>query len=166
MSEFGVKQKSIIGEELKNSVLDDYLNNITTKMKEWNDNLIRQETKTFTERPNAPDIYPIELTIEDLDADKNEVQLTIDLNVYVMPDFKIALTMLKEQADVAAESKYSRILVEVIESWSECYVKRIANFREVVEDEMDRYMSVFNNEGYLIKESKAKRLFREEAAGG
>ena len=82
-------------------------------MKEWNDNLmIRQETKTFTERPNAPDIYPIELTIEDLDADKNEVQLTIDLNVYVMPDFKIALTMLKEQADVAAESKYSRILVE------------------------------------------------------
>ena len=162
VSEFGVKQKSIIGEELKNSVLDDYLNNITTKMKEWNDNLIRQETKTFTERPNAPDIYPIELTIEDLDADKNEVQLTIDLNVYVMPDFKIALTMLKEQADVAAESKYSRILVEVIESWSECYVKRIANFREVVEDEMDRYMSVFNNEGYLIKESKAKRLFRKK----
>ena len=52
--------------------------------------------------------------------------------------------------------------MEVIESWSECYVKRIANFREVVEDEMDRYMSVFNNEGYLIKESKAKRLFRKK----
>ena len=101
-----------------------------------------------------------------MDADKNEVQLTIDLNVYVMPDFKIALTMLKEQADVAAESKYSRILVEVIESWSECYVKRIANFREVVEDEMDRYMSVFNNEGYLIKESKAETVVQEEAAGG
>ena len=53
-------------------MLDDCLNNITTKMKEWNDNLIRQETKTFTE-DRMPDIYPIEPTIEDLDADRNEV---------------------------------------------------------------------------------------------
>ena len=33
--------------------------------------------------------------------------------MYVMPDFKIALTMLKEQADVAAESSLG-ILVEVM----------------------------------------------------
>ena len=108
-----------------------------------------------------PTFTPIELTIEDLMLIRMRCSSRSTL-MYVMPDFKIALTMLKEQADVAAESKYSRILVEVIESWSECYVKRIANFREVVEDEMDRYMSVFNNEGYLIKESKAKRLFRKK----
>ncbi|EMG45308.1 SEC6 Exocyst complex component SEC6 [Candida maltosa Xu316] len=162
VSEFGVQQKSIIGEELKENVLDDYLKNITNRMKEWNDNLIRQETKTFTERVSAPELFPHSQNIEDLDINNNVITMAIDINVYVLPDFKIPLTMLKEQADVAANSNYAKILVEVIENWSACYVNRIASFRELVDEEMDRYMSVFNNDRYLIKESKAKRLFRKK----
>ncbi|KAK6880861.1 Exocyst complex component SEC6 [Candida tropicalis] len=166
VSQYNVQQRSIIGEELKETVLDDYLKNITNKMNEWYTNLIAQEARTFSERPSAPEIYPITQEIEDLDANNQLISTPIDLNVYVLPDFKIPLTMLKEQADVAADSNYARILVEVIENWSACYIKRVSTFRELVDDEMDRYMSVFSNDDYLIKESKAKRLFRKKKPQG
>ncbi|RCK55189.1 Exocyst complex component SEC6 [Candida viswanathii] len=166
VSQYDVQQRSIIGEDLKETVLDDYLKNITNKMNEWYENLIAQETRTFSERPAAPDIYPITQEIDDLDANNQLISTPIDLNVYVLPDFKIPLTMLKEQADVAADSNYAKILVEVIENWSACYIKRISTFRELVDDEMDRYMSVFSNDSYLIKQSKAKRLFRKKKPQG
>lgn len=153
--------KSIIGDDLKETVLDDYLRNITNKMKEWNDSLIKQETTYFTERLKAPDVYPFEQIVEEEEGPNNIVEMTVQIQAYVLPDFKTPLNMLKQQADVAAESGYSKILVEVIESWCNAYIARVENFQVVLDEEMDRYFTVFSNEKFLIKESKAKRLFKK-----
>ncbi|KAK6458662.1 exocyst complex subunit [Scheffersomyces xylosifermentans] len=153
-------QRSIIGEDLKNVVLEDYLKVITLKMEEWNDNLMKQETIAFTVRESAPDVYNYHQVIEDEDAQDNVITLEVDSDAFVLPDFKTPLAMLKEQADVAADSGYSKILVGVIEHWSICYIKRIINYQQIIEEEFDKYMSVYNNERFLIKESKTQRLFR------
>lgn len=153
--------KSIIGDDLKNTVLDDYLKNITNKMMEWNDILMKQETTYFSERLKEPDVYPFEQVVEDEQGPNNLVEMTIQIDSYVLPDFKTPLNMLKQQADVAAESGYSRILVEVIESWCNAYIARVENFQVVIDEEMDRYFTVFSNEKFLVKESKAKRLFKK-----
>lgn len=152
--------KSIIGEDLKNIVLEDYLKVIVDKMEEWNENLIKSETQTFNRREVPPDLYNYHQVIEDEDANDQPIMLDIETAVYVLPDFKVALSMLKEQADVAAESGYGKILVGVIEHWSTCYIKRVVNYQEVIDEEFDNYMSIYNNERFLIKESKAKRLLR------
>ncbi|KAI5959089.1 SEC6 [Candida pseudojiufengensis] len=156
------KTTSIIGEDLKNSVLEDYLKSITTKMKEWNESLIKQETKFFTERNKAPDVYPFEQTIEEEDNFNNITEIDIQIPAFVLPDFKTPLNMLKQQADVAAESQYSKILVEVIESWCQCTNIRMENFKIIIDEENDRYFTIFNNEKFLINQSKAKRLFTKK----
>ncbi|KAK6198103.1 exocyst complex subunit [Scheffersomyces amazonensis] len=154
------EQKSIIGEDLKNSVLDDYLKVITSKSDEWTDNLIKLESENFVDRSVPPDIYHYTQQIEDEDAHDQLITVDITSDVYVLPDFNSPLTMLKGQADVAAESGYSKILAGVIENFSKGYIKRIINFQKLIEDEVEKYMSIYNTESYLIKESKAKRLFR------
>lgn len=154
--------KSIIGEDLKNVVLDDYLKVIIDKMDEWNDNLIVQELKTFKERTTPPDLYSYHQVIEEVDANDQIVLMNLDTNIYVLPDFKTPLSMLKEQADVAAESGYGKILVGVIDHWSKCYMKRVSKYKELVEEEFDNYMSIYNNERFLIKESKTSKLFRRK----
>lgn len=156
------QQKSIIGEDLKNIVLDDYLKVIVQKMDEWNDNLISQELKTFKERASPPDLYNYHQVIEEDGSNEETAMMNIETNVYVLPDFKTPLTMLREQADVAAESGYGKILVGVIRHWSNCYIKRILSYQELVDEEFDNYMSIYNNERFLIKESKTARLFRRK----
>lgn len=153
-------QKSILGEELKASVLDDYMRVIVMKMTEWNQNLMDSESRNFILRDIAPDTYSYSQVIEDLDAYDNVVTLDVTTDVYVLPDFKTNLQMLKDHADVAAKSGYGRVLVEVIEHWSKCYTLRIDNFMNLVNEEVGKYMSLFNNDKFLIKESKAKRFFR------
>ncbi|KAI5968415.1 SEC6 [Candida theae] len=153
--------KSIIGADLKETVLDDYLRNITNKMNEWNDSLIKQETTYFSERLKAPDIYPYDQTVEEVDNNNVPFELSVNISAFVLPDFKTPLNMLKQQADVAAESGYSKILVAVIENWCNAYIARVENFQVVVDEEMDRYFTVFSNEKFLIKESKMKRLFKK-----
>ncbi|KAK6464440.1 exocyst complex subunit [Scheffersomyces coipomensis] len=154
------EQKSIIGEELKNSVLEDYLKVITSKSDEWTDNLIKMESENFVQRSIPPDTYHYSQQIEDEDVNDQLITVDITSDVYVLPDFNSALTMLKGQADVAADSGYSKILAGVLENFSKCYIKRIINFQKLIEDEIEKYMSIYSNEGCLIKESKAKRLFR------
>lgn len=156
------QSRSIIGEDLKNVVLEDYLKVIVSKMEEWNENLMQQETKTFSERAYPPDLYNYHQVIEDDDAQDQPVMLDIETAVYVLPDFKTPLTMLKEQADVAADSGYGKILVGVIEHWSNCYIKRVINYQQIIDEEYDNYMSIYNNERFLIKESKTKKLFRRK----
>lgn len=156
------EQKSIIGDDLKNIVLEDYLKVIVSKMEEWNNNLMKQETESFHAREGPPDIYSYRQSIEDEDAQDQIIVLDVDGEVFVLPDFKTPLTMLKEQADVAANSGYGKILVGVIENWSSCYIKRALNYQEIIEEEFDKYMSVYNNDNFLLKQSKAKRLFRKK----
>lgn len=157
--EAGKKElKSILGEDLKNSVLDDYLKVILNKMEEWNENLIAQESKAFTERVQAPDIYTYNQTMEDFDQQDHIITLDITTDVYVLPDFRTTLSMLKEQADVAADSGYGKVLVEVIENWSRSYNKRVYSYMQLISEEIDKYMSVYNNERFLIKESKTRRF--------
>ncbi|ABN64841.2 exocyst complex subunit [Scheffersomyces stipitis CBS 6054] len=158
-------QRSIIGEDLKNVVLEDYLKVITLKMEEWNVNLMKQETTAFTLRATPPDLYNYSQIIEDEDIQDNIITLEVDSDIYVLPDFKTPLTMLKEQADVAADSGYSKILVGVLEHWSHNYIKRIINYQQIIEEEFDKYMSVYNNERFLLKESKTERLFRRRKNG-
>lgn len=156
------EQKSIIGEELKNVVLEDYLKVIVTKMDEWNNTLIEQETDTLVLRESPPDRYSYLQQIEDEDGLDQIITLELETEVYVLPDFKTTLTMLKEQADVAADSGYGKILVGVIEHWLECYIKRAVNYLTIIDEEFDKYMSVFSNERHLIKESKTRALFRRK----
>lgn len=158
------EQKSIIGDELKNVVLEDYLKVFCGKMDEWNDNLMKQETETFSSRDDPPDLYNYHQVIEDQDAQEEMILIEINTEVFVLPDFKTPLSMLKEQADVAADSGYGKILVGVIENWSQCYIKRAVNYQTMIEEEFDKYMSVYNNERFLIKESKTKNLFRRPSA--
>ncbi|ODV78362.1 exocyst complex subunit [Suhomyces tanzawaensis NRRL Y-17324] len=153
-------QKSIIGEDLKNLVLEDYLKVITIKMEEWNQNLIKQETKAFHDRESPPDVYNYHQVIEDLDANDEIISLEVDTDVFVLPDFKTPLTMLKEQSDVAADSGYSKILVGVIENWSRGYNVRIENYRTIIEEEYLRYMAAYNNDKYLVTQSKLRRMFK------
>lgn len=157
------EQKSIMGEELKKVVLDDYLKVIVAKMNEWTDTLLKLEATSFVQRETPPDIYTYYQTIEDEDIQDQPITLEIHGEVFVLPDFKTPLTMLKEQADVAVDSGYGSILVGVIENWSSCYIKRVLNYKEIIEEEFDKYMSVYNNERFLIQESKTKRLFRRHA---
>lgn len=158
------EKKSIIGDELKKVVLDDYLSVIVKKMEEWNDNLMKQESTSFVERSVPPDVYTYRQTFEDEDSNDQPITVEIRSDVFVLPDFKTSLTIFKEQADVAVESGYGSILVGVIENWSTCYIKRILNYKLIVEDEFDKYMTVYTNERFLIQESKAKRLFRKQSS--
>ncbi|EGW31186.1 uncharacterized protein SPAPADRAFT_67273 [Spathaspora passalidarum NRRL Y-27907] len=154
-------QRSIIGEDLKNVVLEDYLKVIVSKMGEWNRNLMKQETESFRQRSEQPTTYNYFQSYLD-DEQGMAVERQFEADVFVLPDFTTPLTMLQQQADVAAESGYSNILVGVIENWSKCYLERIENFRNILEDEIDRYMSIYNKEKYLIKESAVKRLFKRK----
>lgn len=156
-------QRSILGDELKNSVLDDYMKVIITKMNEWNDNLIAQESESFKTRVVAPDVYAYQQTIDDVDEFDHAVTHDVELNVYVLPEFKTTLSLLKEQADVAADSGYGKVLVGVIENWSVCYNRRVENFMRMVEEDMTNYMSIYNNESCLMKQSKTKRFLRMQS---
>lgn len=154
------EQRSIIGTELKDLVLDDYMKVIILRNDEWNKTLIEQESQTFINREYPPDKYVYLQTIEDEDANNNTILVDIENEVYVLPDFKTPLTMLKEQADVAADSGYSKILVGVIENWSVCYIQRIQNYQRIIEDEIARYMTAYTNQRFLIQQSKTQRFFR------
>lgn len=158
------KVPSIIGEDLKGEVLEDYLKIITTKMDEWNTNLMNQEKRVFTTRNDgtAPHSYNYHQVFEDYINDQELAMLEIDAMVYVLPDFKIPLTMLKEQADVSADLGYSKILVGVIEHWAKVYNERTENYRIIIEDEFERYMLCFNNEQFLVHQSMMKRIFRKK----
>lgn len=155
--------KSILGDDLKTSVLDDYMKVILMKMTEWNTNLMRQEAQDFTSRSEPPDVYLYTQNIEDWDQHDQVVNLVISADVYVLPDFRTTLSMLKEQADVASDSGYGKVLVGVIESWSVAYNARVEAYARLVEDEVNKYMSVYNNERFLIKESKTRRFLRLQA---
>lgn len=156
------EDRSILGEQLKESVLSDYMAVIVSKMQEWNQNLIRQEAIDFTMRLE-PDIYTYRQTFEDLDDHDNPISGDVITDVYVLPDFKTTLSMLTQQADAAGDSGYGKVLVGVIENWSLCYNKRVAAYMELIEGEMEKYMSVYNNEACLIKELKTKRFLRMQS---
>lgn len=153
------EERSILGEQLKETVLSDYMAVIVSKMQEWNENLVKQEAIDFTVR-QAPDVYSYRQTFEDLDDNDNPISGDVITDVYVLPDFKTTLTMLTQQADAAGDSGYGKVLVGVIENWSICYNKRVAAYMELIEDEMVKYMSIYNNEACLIKELKTKRFLR------
>ncbi|OBA19764.1 hypothetical protein METBIDRAFT_44604 [Metschnikowia bicuspidata var. bicuspidata NRRL YB-4993] len=155
-----IKLKSILGDELKETVLDDYSKVIVTKMTEWNEVLIEQETAVFTNREEPPDSYSLSQTIEDIDEFDHPIFYEVMTDVYVLPDFKTTLSMLKEQADVAADSGYGKVLACVIENWSVCYIKRVEAYMQLIEEEISKYMSVYNNDHCLIKGSRARRLLR------
>lgn len=154
------KERSILGEDLKASVLEDYLKVIVMKMEEWNKNLMEQESQAFTQRDEPPDVYSYQQSIDDFDEYNHLITTDVTTDVFVLPDFKVTLSMLKEQADVAADSGYGKVLVGVIENWAVCYNNRVDQYMHLVETEVTKYMSVYNNEKYLIKESKTRRFLR------
>ena len=155
------EQRSILGDELKSSVLDDYLGVIVIKMNEWNENLMKQEATAFVARTEPPDVYAYTQSVDELDEFEHVVTVVKMNDVYVLPDFKTSLSMLKEQADVAADSGYGKVLVGVIENWSKRYLERIQMFQRLVIEELEKYMSVYSNERSLIKESKIKRFLKK-----
>lgn len=165
VSKLSKPPKSIMGEELKEMVLDDYLRVIKLKMEEWNNNLMKQETLAIKDRSSSPHIYSYHQVIEDYTAQDQIINIDINTDVFVLPDFKTSLSMLKEQADVAANSGYSKILVGVIENWSALFIQRIFNYKLLIEQEFDDYMFAYNNERFLVQHSK-RRLFKKKVEAG
>lgn len=157
-------QKSILGEELKASVLDDYMRVIDTKMYEWNDTLMKNESAYFLARDVEPDVVPHHQVIEDLDDYDHPYVREETKDIYVLADYKTSLQMLKDHADVAAKSGYGKVLVEVIEHWCQCYNSRIENYTKLVDQEVGNFMALYGNDKLLIKQSKMKRLFRFRAS--
>lgn len=155
--------KSILGEDLKASVLDDYMRVIDTKMFEWNDTLMKNETIYFLERADEPDIVSHHQLIEDIDEYNHPLVREENKDIYVLADYKTSLQMLKDHADVAAKSGYGKVLVEVIEHWCQCYNSRIENYMKLVEQEVGNFMALYGNDKLLLKQSKMKRLFRFKA---
>lgn len=156
--------RSILGDELKETVLDDYSNVIISKMSEWNAVLMDLEAKVFTERDERPDNYAYQQVLEDVDAYDHVVLFEALTDVYVLPDFKATLSMLKEQVDVAADLGYGKVLVAVVENWARCYNQRVDAYRGLIDAEMSKYMSVYNNEQPLVKESRMKRFLKLQLA--
>lgn len=155
--------KSILGEDLKASVLGDYMRVIDTKMYEWNDTLMKNESTYFLLRTMEPDVVPHHQVIEDLDQFDHPFVREETKDIYVLADYKTSLQMLKDHADVAAKSGYGRVLVEVIEHWCQCYNARIDNYMKLVDQEVGNFMALYGNDKLLLKESKMKRLFRFKA---
>lgn len=154
----------ILGDELRNSVLDDYLKVIVYKMIEWNETLLKQEKAAFTARSEPPETYSYLQQIEDLNQHDELVTEEVTLNVYVLPDFKTGLAMFKDQADVAAALGYGRVLVGVVENWAGCERQRIDTYTALVHDQVANYFSVFSNDRLLIKESKTLRFLKLQKA--
>lgn len=165
ISKLSKPPKSIMGEDLKEMVLDDYLKVIKLKMEEWNNNLMKQEILVIKDRTSSPDLYNYHQVIEDYNVHDEIINIDINTEVYVLPDFKTSLSMLKEQADVAANSGYSKILVGVIENWAGLYNERIINYKQLIEQEFEDYMFAYNNERFLIQQSKRK-LFKKKVETG
>lgn len=154
-------QRSILGEDLKASVLEDYMKVITLKMEEWNDNLMKQAAETFITRLEPPDVYAYRQSIEDFDEYDHVLEIEKVIDVYVLPDFKTSMSMFKEQADAAAESGYGKVLVGVIEHWSKCYNQRVAAYMRLVHEETRKYMLIYDNEKFLQRDSKIKKIFKK-----
>lgn len=149
---------SILNDDLKNKILDDYLKVIISRMREWNENLIKQEISFFVKRDSPPEVYDYHQIVEDENSEGEIIVVELETFIYVLPDFKTSLTILKEHTSVAVESGYSKILVDVIEEWSLCYIKKIEAYQVIVEEEYEKYISVYGNNNSISDQKKKKKF--------
>ena len=123
VKDFGFKRKetkTVIGDTQKETLFKDYLNLIVIKMTEWLGNLQKTEFKTFKDRSIPPQS----------DAE----------NLLLLEGTKTCFQMFSQQVEVAAGSSQAKILVGVIEKFSELIENRLSNWISVVDEEVRRLM--------------------------
>lgn len=123
VKDFGFKRKetkTVIGDTQKETLFKDYLNLIVIKMTEWLGNLQKTEFKTFKDRAIPPQS----------DAE----------NLLLLEGTKTCFQMFSQQVEVAAGSSQAKILVGVIEKFSELIENRLSNWISVVDEEVRRLM--------------------------
>lgn len=126
-NEFGPKYgKTIIGENSKNQLLDDYLNLIVMKMNEWMGNLMKTEQDLFRSRLTAPE----------QDAEK----------LYALEGSKIVFQMFTQQCDVASGSGQGKILDGVISKFSQLLIDRQNEWSKIIKSEVSKLITLNNRE--------------------
>ncbi|KAH3902742.1 SNARE-binding exocyst subunit SEC6 SCDLUD_000330 [Saccharomycodes ludwigii] len=124
MSDFGFKKddiKSILGDKEKETLLDDYLNLILMKMKEWIGNLEKTELEIFVERKTPP--------IKDAE------------NLLCLDGTKTCFQMFTQQAEVAAGSGQVKILLGVIEKFCGLLNEREKIWIRTIQSEVGRWLN-------------------------
>ncbi|KAL3232922.1 Exocyst complex component SEC6 [Nakaseomyces bracarensis] len=119
VKDFGFKKKdtkTVIGEEQKETLFKDYLNLIVVKMTEWLGNLENTEFQTFKERTIPPH------------SDSE--------NLLLLDGTKTCFQMFSQQVEVAAGSSQAKILVGVIDKFSDLIGRRLDRWISVVDEEV------------------------------
>ncbi|AET38975.1 SNARE-binding exocyst subunit SEC6 Ecym_3494 [Eremothecium cymbalariae DBVPG len=133
---------SIIGEKQKEQLLQDYLQLIVNKMREWLNNLEKTEMTVFLERTTPPNM-------------DSESLLFLD-------GTKTCFQMFTQQVEVAAGSGQARILVGVVERFCELLFQRQNNWMRAISSEVVKCIQY--NHKY---EENPKNISKEhECAGG
>ncbi|CCC70406.1 hypothetical protein NCAS_0E03360 [Naumovozyma castellii] len=120
--------KSVIGPEQKETLFKDYLNLIVTKMKEWFANLEKAEFDVFLERTTPPH--------------------TDSEGLLFLDGTKTCFQMFTQQVEVAAGSNQAKILVGVIEKFTNLLLDRQKHWIININNEVVRLLKY--NELYDI----------------
>lgn len=123
VKDFGMVKKdlkSIIGPEQKETLFKDYLNLIIAKMTEWIKNLEKAEFDVFIERSTPP---------------HTDVE-----GLLFLDGTKTCFQMFTQQVEVAAGSNQAKILVGVIEQFSDLLIKRQRDWDDMISGEVRKLL--------------------------
>lgn len=138
MEEFNMKSvKTIIGEDEKAQLLDDYLNMVINTNKGWMSNLIKTEQETFRKRITAPE--------QDVE------------NLYALEGSKIVFQMFTQQCDVSLGTKQGKILDGVINKFIDLLIERQKLWGQLIQSEVSKLIQQNHKE-----RSKSKKKDDEE----
>ncbi|AAS51181.2 ACL047Wp [Eremothecium gossypii ATCC 10895] len=133
---------SIIGEEQKAQLLQDYLQLIVNKMREWLDNLEKAELQIFLERTTPPH--------------------TDSENLLFLEGTKTCFQMFTQQVEVAAGSGQAKILVGVVERFCKLLFERQSHWMQAISSEVKKCLQ-YNHKYEKDPDNIAQE---EECAGG
>ncbi|AJR45428.1 Sec6p [Saccharomyces cerevisiae YJM1273] len=113
--------KSVIGDKEKETLFKDYLNLIVIKMTEWIGNLEKAEFDVFLERSTPPHS----------DSD----------GLLFLDGTKTCFQMFTQQVEVAAGTNQAKILVGVVERFSDLLTKRQKNWISKISEEIKKQIN-------------------------
>lgn len=118
--------KSVMGEQEKEKLLQDYMSLIVNKMKDWMRNLRRTEEEVFLKREAPPD--------------------TDEEGLLGFEGSNVVFRMFIQQSDVAAGSGQGRILSGVIIDFCAILIDRQKEWSRTLQSEVNKLIKVNNND--------------------
>ncbi|QLG73258.1 hypothetical protein HG535_0E03420 [Zygotorulaspora mrakii] len=135
-------KKSVIGDEQRTQLFDDYLSLIVVKMAEWIGNLEKAEFEVFRERKTPPH--------------------TDSEGLLYLDGTRTCFQMFTQQVEVAADSSQAKILVGVIDKFCGLLKERQKKWMKMVGDDVDKLL-IYNEKYDNDPESISPE---EECSGG